>query len=146
MATGLVMNLDHSKMLMVYHKKLGKWVAPGGHIEPDETPIETVIREVKEETGLDAFVMDCSSINLCPKRGSEYQLETPYVVFCEYIPQHGTAEAHQHIDFVYLCEADENATIKQQEAEVKEVKWLTPEQVIKANTFDSMRNFAKTLL
>jgi len=30
----------------------GKWNGPGGKIKPDETPVEGVIREVKEETGL----------------------------------------------------------------------------------------------
>lgn len=31
----------------------GYWVVPGGGIEADETPREAVIREVKEEVGLD---------------------------------------------------------------------------------------------
>ncbi|MCI6159227.1 MAG: 8-oxo-dGTP diphosphatase [Selenomonadaceae bacterium] len=34
-----------------------KWVGVGGHFEPDETPEECLLREVREETGLvlDAF-------------------------------------------------------------------------------------------
>ena len=31
----------------------GKWIGVGGKLEPGETPDECVIREVKEETGLD---------------------------------------------------------------------------------------------
>ena len=31
-ATGFVVNKDRTKMLMVYHKKLGNWLAPGGHL------------------------------------------------------------------------------------------------------------------
>lgn len=30
----------------------GKWNGPGGKLKPNETPIEGVIREIKEETGL----------------------------------------------------------------------------------------------
>ena len=30
----------------------GKWIGVGGHMEKGETPLECVIREVKEETGL----------------------------------------------------------------------------------------------
>ena len=41
------------KILLVYHKKLGRWLQPGGHIEKLETPVEAAIREIKEETGID---------------------------------------------------------------------------------------------
>ena len=146
-ATGFVMNLDHSKMLMVHHKKLNKWVAPGGHIEPDETPPDAVRREVKEETGLDnIYVMDACDNQIAAKVGTEVQIQAPYTVLREYIPQHGVVEAHEHIDLVYLCEADENELLTRQEAEVNEVKWMTWKEITKANTFDSIRNFANSML
>jgi 8-oxo-dGTP diphosphatase len=31
----------------------GQWCVPGGHIDPNETAADAVVREVKEETGLD---------------------------------------------------------------------------------------------
>ena len=40
---------DH-KVLLVKHKKLGFWLAPGGHLEPDELPHQAAEREVFEET------------------------------------------------------------------------------------------------
>ena len=40
------------KVLLVKHKKMGLWVQPGGHVEPNESMEEAAIREVYEETGL----------------------------------------------------------------------------------------------
>ncbi len=37
------------KVLLIYHKKLDKWLPIGGHIELDEDPEEALFREVKEE-------------------------------------------------------------------------------------------------
>jgi len=40
-----------SKIILVKHKKLGLWLAPGGHFEANEQPHQTAARECFEETG-----------------------------------------------------------------------------------------------
>lgn len=47
-----VMPLDY-EILLHKHKKLGKYMGAGGHVEEYEHELEALIREVKEETGLD---------------------------------------------------------------------------------------------
>lgn len=40
------------KMLLCHHSKFNRWVQPGGHIESNELPEETALRETYEETGV----------------------------------------------------------------------------------------------
>src|SRR5438105_1836856 len=40
------------QVLLHYHRKLGKWLPPGGHIEDNELPDQAARREVLEETGI----------------------------------------------------------------------------------------------
>jgi 8-oxo-dGTP diphosphatase len=71
---------------------------PGGHIEPDEDPVQAVLREIKEETGFAAEV-----ISIRPSEQFSYpeQLPAPYTILVEDIS--GPRESHQHIDMIYFC-------------------------------------------
>ena len=44
--------VENNKVLLVKHRKLGIWLAPGGHIEEDEMPHKAAEREFWEETGV----------------------------------------------------------------------------------------------
>ena len=53
--TNLCMIYDHSGNILVQDRKDPSWPGicfPGGHVEPGESFVESVIREVREETGL----------------------------------------------------------------------------------------------
>src|SRR5258708_915119 len=50
--TAAGMLLIDGKVLLVKHKKLGIWLNPGGHIEPNELPHLAAEREYFEETGV----------------------------------------------------------------------------------------------
>src|SRR5574341_233876 len=49
--TGIVYDVD-DRILLVRQREGEIWSTPGGVIEPDETPADAVVREVREETGL----------------------------------------------------------------------------------------------
>jgi len=48
--------VEHEGLVLMLHRhkepNLGQWTAPGGKMEWDESPLECVVREMREETGL----------------------------------------------------------------------------------------------
>ena len=56
-ASAFTIDFDNKEVLLVYNRKLKKWLQPGGHIEGLETPIEAAIRETFEETGIDIQII-----------------------------------------------------------------------------------------
>ena len=53
-----------NKVLLVDHIKAGLWLPTGGHVEPNEKPVSTVIREAHEELGIEANLFSPSPLFL----------------------------------------------------------------------------------
>lgn len=49
----------------------GRWTLPGGYVEEDESPDQTVIREVLEETGLKVTVTGLAAIRHAQSRDGQ---------------------------------------------------------------------------
>ena len=45
------------RTLLLWHAKLRMWLAPGGHAEPNEDPVQAALREAEEESGLEVEVI-----------------------------------------------------------------------------------------
>lgn len=74
MKLGVLVYIEKAgKILMIHRKKKdeheGFWLAPGGKMEKNEAPVETAIREVREETGLILQSMELTSILSFPDEG-----------------------------------------------------------------------------
>lgn len=93
--TGYVFNED--KVLLIHHKKLNMWLPVGGHIEPNETPDDALIREIKEETNLDVKFLNHASTPLIGN--VKRNLATPF-----YANVH-SVDDHDHCSLFYICKA-----------------------------------------
>lgn len=113
--------INESKVLLVQHNA-GHWDFPKGHMEENETELETAIREVKEETNIDVLVQENK------RYINEYYKEDSF---------------KQVIFFLATCKSIE---IKRQEAEIKNIEWLTFEDAIERITHNNSRNILKQVV
>jgi 8-oxo-dGTP pyrophosphatase MutT (NUDIX family) len=95
-ATGFV--VYGSRTLLHWHRRLQQWMPPGGHIEEGEDPVQAVLREIEEETGLVAEVI---ATGAAEQFDYPEQLPAPYTILVEDIP--GPDGPHKHIDMIYFC-------------------------------------------
>jgi 8-oxo-dGTP pyrophosphatase MutT (NUDIX family) len=52
-ASAFILHPQGDRALLIHHGKIGIWVQPGGHVDPDDPGLmEAAIREVAEETGM----------------------------------------------------------------------------------------------
>jgi len=82
-----------------WHRRLATWLPPGGHVEPDEDPVQAMLREVHEETGLDVALIDGPAFAY----RKPPQLAVPAAMAVYDILRDSAFDGpHQHIDFVYF--------------------------------------------
>jgi 8-oxo-dGTP pyrophosphatase MutT (NUDIX family) len=131
-ATAFVVD-SKKRTLLLWHKRLQRWMPPGGHVDPDEIPEEAAARECLEETGLRVEIVGREQPDLfatCPDEGRI--LKKPVALLLENIPaspERGEPE-HQHMDFVYLARPlDEDAPLTLAEDEGRELRWFTKSEV-----------------
>ena len=63
----------NTEILLIKHVNSGHWSFPKGHVEGNETELETARREIKEETGLEV-ILDSSfreTVSYSPKKDTQ---------------------------------------------------------------------------
>jgi 8-oxo-dGTP pyrophosphatase MutT (NUDIX family) len=120
--SAIVISADGTRTLLLHHKKLDRWLQPGGHADPGETAGEHVaLREALEETGLLGLALHPSA----PR---------PLDVDVHDIPARGAEPAHQHLDLRYLVVAPADAVFSRSTEETRDMRWVSWDEVATLET------------
>lgn len=119
---------DHDRVLLIHHNKIGQWLYPGGHIDPNEDPAQAALREIREETGLEAEVIT----DPLPKFAGVATLAPPFLI-TEMDVVDRKIGPHRHIDHVYVCRAI-RGELTPQLAEVAGCQWVPIGEVTALDT------------
>lgn len=123
----LIRREDGNVLLCESHKWPGYYTVPGGHVELGETCEQALIREIKEEVGLDINVINLVSIQ--------------QVIY----PQEFHRKAH-FIFFDFLCSVDGRQQVKVDEKEIQQTIWISPNDALNVNIDRYLRHFLMRLM
>lgn len=133
-STAFVLN-SKNEVLLLWHKRLKRWMPPGGHVDENETPEDAAKRECKEETNLDVEIVGDPSPNLFAKNPEEGRmLKKPIALLLENIPEskERNEPAHQHMDFLYVARPlNESAAREMARDESGGMRWFAKEEIEK---------------
>lgn len=112
-ASALVVDETLSSVVLLHHKKLGRWLQPGGHCDGDANLAAVAWREASEETGI-------PGLEIVP-RIFDFDIHD--------IPELGDVPAHRHLDSRFLIVAPAGAEPRRND-ESNEVRWFGLEEAL----------------
>lgn len=143
-ATGYVYDQITDRFLLLLHRKLGKWLPPGGHLFEGEEPHRGVQRELLEETGLESRIIDLVG-RPDVSTPTAAQLAAPFCILSELIPATAKEAEHIHIDFVYILEVDPAKTLNLCSTEVTRAMWVAGKDIAEVDTFDNVKRVCQAI-
>lgn len=125
-AGGIVFN-NQSQVLLTQHSSNHYWGFPKGHVDPGQNIKEAALREVKEEGGVEAEVIekvgDSKYVYTHPETG-----EKIFKVVTIFLMKYFSGDPQDH------------------DWEVEEAKWFTPEEALKTLSFSNDKTLLKKAL
>lgn len=112
-STALILHPSEPRILLVHHRRLDRWLLPGGHVDAEDAELwDTSRREAVEETGV---ILD---ISLRPVLAG-FDVHG--------IPSNGREPFHLHHDIIVRWRAA-SEHLHRSEDETRGVAWCAPEE------------------
>lgn len=129
--TVAVFVVSNGRVILHRHRKLGIWLPPGGHIEPNELPDEAARREVMEEAGI--------AVELVGPRGlpRDYPGQPVQLVQPEGIQLESIGPGHEHIDLIYFARPVDGASLDLAEG----MAWVSEDDLSGISVTDEVRDW-----
>lgn len=129
-ASGWLLNPEGTHACLLLHGELGRWLQPGGHIEPiDGSLADAALREVVEETGVLAEMLE---------RGALFDVDVHPIPAKRDVPGH----VHYDCRFVFRCKPGVEISIS---SESKGYRWVALEELANDKDASTSRMAAKTV-
>jgi len=124
----IVIDQTSNQFLLVDHKKAQLWLPPGGHVEVNEHPKETVKREVKEELGVEA----------------DFLFEEP--VFLTVTNTVGTTAPHTDVSLWYVLKGCKEDQLKYDSDEFHQIGWFKQQDIPYERAEPHLRRFIDKII
>ncbi len=125
-ASALLVSADGRRTLLTHHRKLDRWLQPGGHADGDTDLARVALTEASEESGLAGLRVE----------GGIFDLDR------HWIPERKGVPGHWHHDVRYVVRAgdDERYVVGE---ESNDLAWIDVETIAADETMDpSLRRMA----
>ncbi|WP_143591509.1 NUDIX domain-containing protein [Thermoactinospora rubra] len=107
--TGLVFD-ERGRLLVALHADTGLWAPPGGAVDPDERPVDALVRELREEVGAEVEVLGIVGVY----GGPEFRTVYP------------NGHEMAYVNAAYGCRVLSEVTPDR--VEIDQVRWVTEEE------------------
>jgi 8-oxo-dGTP pyrophosphatase MutT (NUDIX family) len=132
--------ISNSKVLLERQEN-SNWKLPGGHIEENETPIEALKREAKEELGIEVEIF--SEELLFDAGEKAHSLPAPFEIFCHQVDKDSALDIpHRNIGLVYIVTTKEEPKPE----ENQELGWFSKEDLEKEEISTPIKKLSQKAL
>ncbi len=119
--------VNGGRVLLRMHEKYHMWLAVGGHIELDEDPLEALMREVKEEVGLEIEIV--LSPDTIVQAFYPHDPTFKWLIPPRFINRHRISDTHDHISLYYIVTSQSREIAPAPGEPIVECHWFSPDEL-----------------